>query len=393
MSGKKLRVAALGGCGGMGQFAVRTAVDFDFVDEVIIADRDGERAGSFSEKCGTKTSAVQLDIEDASALAELFERVDVVLNTVGPFYRFGLPVLKASIAAGRHYLDICDDWEPTLDMLELHGEAQKEGMTAVIGLGASPGLTNLLAAKAASELDEVETIVTGWSASGGAPEESLPGQGGSFGAAIEHWLLQISGTIRLLKDGALTDVKPLEEVMLDYPGIGSAPVYTLGHPEPITFHRRWPGLKHSCNAMIVSPRMLKDLRELATAIDSGLLSLEDGAAMVLSDMASASTKPKSSKPSGPRLPPLFAWARGVQGGREKTVGATITAGISGGMGGVTGVPMAAGLSLFAGKEAPPVGVYAPEEIFDPDSYFNELAPFCSPARQGVRDLVAVSSSP
>jgi short subunit dehydrogenase-like uncharacterized protein len=41
-----------------------------------------------------------------------------VLNCVGPFYRFGPPVLTAAIKAGVSYLDVCDDWEPTLDMLE-----------------------------------------------------------------------------------------------------------------------------------------------------------------------------------------------------------------------------------------------------------------------------------
>lgn len=38
MSLEKMRVIAVGGCGGMGRFAVQTALTFDFVDQLIIAD-------------------------------------------------------------------------------------------------------------------------------------------------------------------------------------------------------------------------------------------------------------------------------------------------------------------------------------------------------------------
>ena len=50
MPADKIRVVALGGCGGMGQFAVRTAVDFDFVEEIVVADRDQARAREFAER-------------------------------------------------------------------------------------------------------------------------------------------------------------------------------------------------------------------------------------------------------------------------------------------------------------------------------------------------------
>ena len=57
-------------------------------------------------------------------------------------------MLRAAIRAGCHYVDVCDDWEPTLEMLALDTEARAAGVTAVIGLGASPGITNLLAVQA-----------------------------------------------------------------------------------------------------------------------------------------------------------------------------------------------------------------------------------------------------
>lgn len=78
----------------MGQFAVRTAIGFDFVDEIIIADRDQERAREFAERCGPKTSPVGVDVLNEKALADVLKGADVVMSTVGPYYRFGVPVLR-----------------------------------------------------------------------------------------------------------------------------------------------------------------------------------------------------------------------------------------------------------------------------------------------------------
>lgn len=132
------RVLALGGAGGMGRYAVRTAAAYDFVGEIVVADLDLARATAFAEGAGPKVRAAEVDVSDATSLASAMEDVDVVLNTVGPFYRFGVPVLRAAIAAGVDYLDINDDWEPTLEMLDLAPEAEAAGVTAVVGWGRAP---------------------------------------------------------------------------------------------------------------------------------------------------------------------------------------------------------------------------------------------------------------
>ena len=63
-----MKVAALGGCGGMGRYAVRTAADYDFVDEIVVADVDLERAKAFAASVAPKAHAVAVDAtDDASA--------------------------------------------------------------------------------------------------------------------------------------------------------------------------------------------------------------------------------------------------------------------------------------------------------------------------------------
>jgi saccharopine dehydrogenase-like NADP-dependent oxidoreductase len=80
----------------------------------FVADRDQEKAAQLAAELGPTATPLALDISDAEALARALAAVDIVLNTAGPFYRFGREVLSAAIAAGTKYLDICDGWEPTL---------------------------------------------------------------------------------------------------------------------------------------------------------------------------------------------------------------------------------------------------------------------------------------
>ena len=275
-----MKVAALGGCGGMGRYAVRTAADYDFVDEIVVADVDLERAKAFAASVAPKAHAVAVDATDDASLDAAIAGCDVVLNTVGPFYRFGVPILRAAIRGGACYLDINDDWEPTLDMLELAPEARDAGVTAVVGLGASPGVSNLLALKAMEGFDNVERIVTGWSF-GYSDRVLSDAQEDRTSAALVHWLHQCSGTIRVFRDGNPVDVKPLDELSVDYPGLGVGRAWTVGHPEAVTLPRSH-AVASSVNVMVGSSFVIEVLRRLARQIDEGTLSVEDAAALMTS---------------------------------------------------------------------------------------------------------------
>jgi saccharopine dehydrogenase-like NADP-dependent oxidoreductase len=390
-----VKVLALGGSGDMGRHAVRTALEFDFVEELVIADLDADGAARFASSCGPRARAVAVDVQDEAALAALLRDADAVLNAVGPFYRFGVPILRAAIGARCPYIDICDDWEPTLEMLDLDSEARAAGITAIVGLGASPGISNLLAVKAMAALDEVEEVVTGWGVGGGPGDVELDTEAGERepSAALVHWLHQCSGTIRLCRDGALTDVAPVQEVELDYPGIGRGPAWTVGHPEAVTLPRVYPNIRQSSNVM-VAPRWLIDvLRQIGAEIDAGRLSVEDGARLLLQPPPADERPGESSEADrGVRLPPLFAWARGTREGREARAGALVLGAPSGGMGGATGVPMALGLTILHEPKQLEPGVFPPEAVIEPDSFFDALAPRCSPPLSDHEKLVLVTTS-
>ncbi len=374
-----MRVLALGGCGDMGRHAVRTARDFDFVDDVVVADRDGESALRFAEVCGAKVRAAQVDVTDGAALRKLLGDADVVLNTVGPFYRFGVPILEAAIDAGCHYLDINDDWEPTLGMLALRGRAEAAGVTAVIGLGASPGISNLLAVKAMAGLDTVREVLTGWSLGElGAEFEQDASAATGPSAAVVHWMHQCSGSIRVWRDGDFVDVRPVEERRVDFPGFGEGRAWTVGHPEAVTLPLSFPEIGSSANLMTGPSALMTAVTQIRDAIDAGQLTVEQAAQMITQPMPEdMKASARMERVKAPGLPPLFALASGTRDGTPRRVGALILGAPAGGMGGITGIPLALGLSLLESGSIARPGVFTPEAAIEPDAFFEALAPFCS----------------
>ena len=98
-----MKILAIGGCGSMGRYAIRAAQNFSSVDEIIIADINKDSAESFAASLNQKVSAIQLDVSDASALKQAMEGINIVVNTCGPYFRFGAPILKAAISSGCNY--------------------------------------------------------------------------------------------------------------------------------------------------------------------------------------------------------------------------------------------------------------------------------------------------
>jgi hypothetical protein len=121
-----------------------------------------DEAQRVAAEIGPSALARRIDVTDTASLRKALADCDLLVSTVGPFFRFGVPVLQAAIDMGVSYADINDDWEPTCQMLELDEAASAAGITAVIGIGASPGISNMLAAVAARSLDEVFELHTGW---------------------------------------------------------------------------------------------------------------------------------------------------------------------------------------------------------------------------------------
>ena len=79
------------------------------------------------------------DVEhDVEALTELFTGAKVVLNTVGPFSKWGPTVVEAALAAGAHYTDTTGEQDWLITCEEQWGEAFADK-----GLLLAPGIAQM----------------------------------------------------------------------------------------------------------------------------------------------------------------------------------------------------------------------------------------------------------
>ncbi|MEA4858741.1 MAG: saccharopine dehydrogenase NADP-binding domain-containing protein [Solidesulfovibrio sp.] len=379
------------GAGGMGALAARTVAAFEEVASLTVASLDRNDAARVAVLCQGKGEAASVDVTDHEALVGLMGRADLALNCVGPFFRFGPPVLRAAIEAGTDYLDICDDPTPTRDMLDMDRQAREAGVTAVVGMGASPGLSNLLGACVMDRLDTVERLVAGWNIEE-KTDDSL-----EFSAAVIHWMEQCSGTILECRDGTLVDGAPLADLVIDYPGRGKRTIYTVGHPEPVSFHYSWPQVRETHCGMVMPSAWIGTFRGYRDAIDAGRMTLEEAGRDLVANAAGAGwiealLTALSRLVDGPRLPLFFVLGEGSRDGVKKTVAASLSA-TPADMAAMTGVPLALGAILHLRGQTPGPGVMAPERAFDPGAFFTLFAPYCTlPGPCAASRLVALAEA-
>ena len=114
---------------------------------MVLLDLDGERAAAVArERGGEKATSRAADARDEDGLARLLDDVDLLINTAS--YRVNLNAMRACLAAGCAYLDLGGLYWMTGRQLELADEFRRAGLLALLGIGSSPGKTNLMAQRA-----------------------------------------------------------------------------------------------------------------------------------------------------------------------------------------------------------------------------------------------------
>lgn len=306
-----------------------------------------------TEELGISTVTID-PLADPTALRELLAQTKVVANLAGPYYRTGMAILDAAIEAKTHYLDICDDADVTLPMLERGGRAREAGVTAVIGMGSSPGTTNILIRAAVDYLGPVEDVEISWTVDVADLTD----------AAIRHFwhcfnLVEPDGTTH-----AVPAWEDLDQREVHFPGtVGTQTVARLAHPEPLTAPRYLP-VKRAVNYGAITPMdAMRVAWSLAYAVDSHRAASNsertDDAVRVFSAY-------RDSRPAAPRIGSgLQIDVHTAGNGLRYSSGATTP------MEEATGVPAATGLVMLLEGEITDTGVLAPEAL-SPSAFFTAL---------------------
>lgn len=119
--------------------------------DITIADYDYRKAEEVGKRLNVKSA--QCDVTDPRRLIETVQGADVVINCVQ--YNWNVDIMKACLEVGSHYIDLGGLFHVTRKQFELHEDFLKKGLTAVLGMGSTPGTMNVMAGFAASKLDRV----------------------------------------------------------------------------------------------------------------------------------------------------------------------------------------------------------------------------------------------
>jgi short subunit dehydrogenase-like uncharacterized protein len=113
--------------------------------DVVLVGRDQNKLASVSLSVGgsVRTRAVP-DLAELIRQVQV-EKPSVVVNAVGPYSATTVPLARACLAAGVHYLDQANELEPVRELLDLDGEARRQGVTLVTGAGFGVLATEALA--------------------------------------------------------------------------------------------------------------------------------------------------------------------------------------------------------------------------------------------------------
>eukprot|EP00190_Bangiopsis_sp_CCMP1999_P003800 CAMPEP_0198733762 /NCGR_PEP_ID=MMETSP1475-20131203/48025_1 /TAXON_ID= ORGANISM="Unidentified sp., Strain CCMP1999" /NCGR_SAMPLE_ID=MMETSP1475 /ASSEMBLY_ACC=CAM_ASM_001111 /LENGTH=404 /DNA_ID=CAMNT_0044497111 /DNA_START=1277 /DNA_END=2491 /DNA_ORIENTATION=+ len=276
--GKKILV--LGGTGRVGQSICRELLrrgEQEQVDiSLTIGGRNEGRARSFIN-AHPSVKFSQFDITDEDRLADAIAGFDLVVHAAGPFQRKDRPeVLEAAIKAKVHYQDVCDDVSHMHMAKWLNEQAVQAGISATLCTGIYPGVSNLMASKAVSQLkDKLEEITFSY---------FTAGTGGAGPTILSTTFLLCAEDVVTFENGQAVTRKPASGIRsVDFgEGIGDREVFLFNLPEVHstaeyfqapnvsarfgTAPRIWNALTRAMAAFI--PRSLLTNRELVASFSN-----------------------------------------------------------------------------------------------------------------------------
>jgi lysine 6-dehydrogenase len=351
-----MRVAVLGAGGTIAPGIVRDLAESEEFESLVLLDLDGSRARAVAEAHGAgKATGAAVDASDPQALVFALEGCGLLVNAAS--YRINLTAMDACAACGCSYIDLGGLYHLTGDQLARSAEFEERGLLAVLGAGAGPGKTNVMAARAARDLDGVEAVRC---ASAGLDADPPPGLSTPY--AVRTLIDELTVPPVVVRDGVATEVEPM------------ASGGRIPFPDPVgerdslyTLHSEVRTLPESLGASECDFRL-----SLTSQVLEALTELRGRSAEEIAEL-------RPEPPSPRTYSAQHVEVRGERDGAPVVV--TLTAltvpneewGLGGGIVSTAAVAAAAA-RLYARGRIPRTGAYPPERCLDFDDLAAELEP-------------------
>ena len=151
------------GAGGQGGPCASILSRVEDVSEIRLGDINVELTQKVAEKIGDpKVKPLKLDASRKSDILEAAAGAHAIINLT--VIDFNDTLLAAALETGCHYIDTACDYSYLRQMVEgtplkFDDEFNKIGKTALMGCGATPGMSNVLIRHVCDQLDEVDKII------------------------------------------------------------------------------------------------------------------------------------------------------------------------------------------------------------------------------------------
>ncbi len=353
-----MRIVVLGGAGEMGGAVSADLAACPEVTELVVADVDTGKAESLVAGLETATArAVGLDAADRGAALDVLEGADVLVNCTS-FTLFD-SVIELAVAAEVDYADLIS--EPSDAQRRAVADA---GITAISGLGASPGLTNVLVRHAADWLDDLEEAHLSWASF----RTIAPSQG-----LLDTILWELSDdcpTRRYFSNGRYVRAGFMEgSRLVDFAApLGRQRVYYVPHPEVATLPRNFPSLRFCAVRGTWRPELMEHVRVLN---EYGLLDAE----AIEATKSRIWARKGGLRDDNPWRLFVNVEVVGTRGGEawRRVYDASHPDWGQEGTGRMTGICAAVGVQLLGRHGRTQPGFVDPEQYYDPEEFLAELA--------------------
>lgn len=359
-----MKVAVLGAAGTIAPAIVRDLASSEEVESILLLDLRAEKAREVADRQGLGKATARGADARSNLAAELAD-VEALVNAAS--YRVNLDAMRACLEADCHYFDLGGLYRVTGEQLLLGPDFERAGLVAVLGIGSSPGKTNLMAARVARELGDVDSVHVY-----AAGRDLDPPPGVSFPYALDTLIDELTLRPVVLRNGEPRRIEPLTpggEYNFGEPIGRAETIYTL-HSELRTFGQSF-GCREASFRLSLAKPLLDRLRQLAGAPEEQVRA------------AAAEAQPPSSQTAAVHVVEASGHGRTVR--MRAVTGPHAKWGLGGGVVS-TAAPIAAAVRLLARGSITAHGVLPPESCMSAEEMFGELE------RTGSRFELDVSES-
>lgn len=342
-----MRILILGAAGRAGREVLSFLGLLPDVQGVILADGDAEELSKMaSRRAPFPLHLRYLDASDPRSLLERLSEADLVVGCLGPSHRHEMEVFRAVLEVGCDYLSLCDDAASTREILSRGEAAAARGCRVLLGCGMAPGLSNLMAVRAASRLDRAERLAFYWRL------DALFSLGGGTLRQLAH---SLSGRATITRKGSEERVRAgsrPEEVDFPPPA-GPTLLVHLDRPEPLTVPRAVHGVRESFFKAGMGRRSEDFLLQVLSRLEEGY------AELALNLVRLSGGRSTVMRRNAPCPASLRVTVEGRRGGEPRSLHLAV----NGDYYRVTGAVAVAAVAWMR-DEGPPPGVHTPEVVLD-----------------------------